>query len=403
MFLTKLKPLLSRLLRRGESPKEKSQEETPAKRRLPDFLSRLMQFTWVKELNVLARLLGRRQPVHMYGVDIGSTSVKILKLSDEGGDLYVTAAAVGEVPEDAIVDGEVMDHDAVVGAIELAMAEHDMEPGLAVAGLGGRAVIVKRISMEKTDPDLARETLAYDAADHIPFEPGEVCLDLHVLDAAPGAEMMDVLLVAAKRPVVELQADILESAGLTPAVIDVDTFALSNAYLRTCELSEDENVAIVNIGNYVTSMSVIQGETPWVMRDLAIGINSFVERIVEALAADKSRARDILFGSPERGEPSLPDIVSEVGGDLVSEIERSLAFADASGGGELNKMILSGGGCRIHGLRELLAERLEIPVEVADPLQNLTWSEDVVLESPLEELSPRFMIALGLALRGAQV
>ncbi|MCK4545848.1 MAG: type IV pilus assembly protein PilM [Candidatus Eisenbacteria sp.] len=400
MFLDKLRHIITR--GRGAS-EENASEETPPKKLLPDFLSRLTRFTWVKELNVIARLVARRQAPHMYGVDIGSSSVKILKLSNEGGELQVTAAAVAELPEDAIVDGEVMDHDAVVGAIEMAMVEHDLEPGMAVVGLSGRAVIVKRISMEKTDPDLARETLAYDAAEHIPFEPGEVCLDLHIFEPAPEAEMMDVLLVAAKRPVVELQADILTAAGLTPAVIDVDTFALSNAYLMTCEPVENENVAIVNIGNYVTNMAVIQNGFPWVMRDLAVGVSTFMEKVMGTLAADKARARDVLFGSPERGDASLPEIVAEVGGELVSEIERSLAFADSGGGGgDLTRMILSGGGCRVDGLKDFLAERLGIPVEIADPFRVFKWSDEVLLEELAEDIAPRFMIATGLALRGVQ-
>jgi len=141
---------------------------------------------------------------------------------------------------------------------------------------------------------------------------------------------------------------------------------------------------------------------PWVMRDLAIGTSSFVEKIEERLSVDKQRAREVLFGSPERGEACLPEIVSEVGGDLVGEIERSLAFSDSGGdAGVLNRMILSGGGSAINGLREFLADRLSIPVEIADPFRKLSWSDEALIEAP-EKLAPRFMIAVGLALRGVR-
>jgi len=371
---------------------------------LPVLFSRLKQLTWVNELKTLATLATRRQALPVYGVDIGSSSVKILRLSSEEGDLKVTALAVASVADDAIVDGEIMNLEAVVDAVGGAMLEHEMEPGLAVTGLSGRSVIVKKISMEKTDPDLARETLGYDAAEHIPFEPGEVCLDLHILEAAPDAPTMDVLLVAAKRPVVDLYSEILASAGLTPAVVDVGTFALSNAYLLNYEPTGEENVGIVNIGRYVTNIAVIQGQTPWVMRDLAFGTHSFVEQLQDVLSADRARAREVLFGSPERSEPRLPEVVSAVGGDLVGEIERSLAFADSSGGGSvLSRMLLAGGGSRIEGLKDFLAEQLRIPVEIADPFQKFSWSQDVLLDAAPEDLAPRFMIAAGLALRGVGV
>lgn len=371
--------------------------------RVAGFLSGIARSTWVSELRTLASVVTRRRALPIYGIDIGSTSVKILRLSGEGQELEIAALAVAALPENAIVDGEVADREAVVDAIEEAMAEHEMEPGYGIAGLSGRAVIVKKISMERTDADLARETLSYDAAEHIPFEPGEVCLDLHILDSAPEAETMDVLLVAAKRPLVEVQSEILRAAGLIPAAIDVDTFALANAYLVNYEPSDEENVGILNVGNYVTNVVVIQGGIPWVMRDLAIGTNTFVEGVQAALSTEKDRARDILFGSPERGESQLTDVVVEVGGELVSEIERSLAYADSSGGGGLlTRMILSGGGCRVAGLKELLAERFQIPVEIADPFQKFSWGDEVLMETPPEEIAPRFMVATGLALRGVQ-
>jgi type IV pilus assembly protein PilM len=388
-------------LRRQGKPAEDAAAAPPSP--APPLWTRMAQLTWVKELRGVANLVARRQRPCMYGVDVGSSSVKIMRLSEEAGRLTVTALAAADLPAHAIVDGEVSDREAVVGTIVQAMAEQGLGPGLGVAGVGGRAVIVKRITMEKTDPDLARETLSYDAAEHIPFEPGEVCLDLHVLEAPPEADTMDVLLVAAKRPVVELQSQILKEAGLTPAVIDVDTFALANAYLASTEAAPGENVALVNLGHYVTNLVVLKGNVPWVMRDLTHGVRSFEERVEQVLQVESARAHDVLFGSPERGDAVLPDVVTEIGGELLGEIERSLVFADsATGEGVLTRMVLSGGGGRISGLSEFLSDRMRIPVVRADPFRNLGWGEEVLLEKNPEEVSSRFMIATGLALRGVR-
>jgi type IV pilus assembly protein PilM len=334
-------------------------------------------------------------------LDIGSGLIKLVAIQHGGGDPVLTKVAYTTVVDDAIVEGEIMDPGIVADAIKGLLASAGVKTKQVVIAVGGRDVIIKKIPMDRMKEADAREVIRWEAEQHVPFDMENVELDFQILDPEGEGLQMQVLLVAAKRELVENKTALLAEAGLAPAVIDVDAFALHNAFEVNYPNAMEGVVGMVNIGHETTNINILEDGIPVLTRDLPLGTRRFREDIQRERGLSAEEADQLLQGF-ERNE-ILDPFLETRGEELAVGIERAAAFlqsASRSAGG-IARMWLTGGGGRIPGLTKVLADRLRFPVDLANPLERLRVAEGVFDTMNVDEVSPLLMLPIGLALRVA--
>ena len=224
-------------------------------------------------------------------------------------------------------------------------------------------------------------------------------LDFQVLDPDGDGLQMDVLLVAAKRELVETKITILADAGLQAETVDVDAFALHNAFELSYPEAMEGVVAVANVGHEVTNVNLLEDGVPLLSRDLNVGTRKFREDLQRDLGMSTEDADAILVsGEPH---PELQPYIDTRGEEIAVGMERAAAFLQAASRDApgIQQVFMSGGGARVHGLKEALSNRLGLPVEIANPLQRLQVSEGVFDTMDVDAISPLLMLGVGLALR----
>ena len=337
------------------------------------------------------------------GLDIGSSYVKVVEIDHSKPDPILKNYAVVKLPPEAIVEGEIMDRSLVIEGIQNCMTKAGVDKRDVVTAVSGRAVIVKKIVMDKMNPDDAKEAIFWEAEQHVPFDIDDVCLDFEVLREDVGANQMEILLVAAKREMVETHASLVKDAGFTPAIIDVDSFAIQNAYEMTHEELGSRVAGLINIGSDVTNINVIQNSIPLFTRDLSVGSNAFIEAMQRELGINFDDAEAIVNGTAQpQDEQKCRQIISHACEELSTGINRSISFLKTAGDADqLDEVILSGGGARIPGLREILSEKHGVEFKVNDSVSRIRPDDrmDPDAAAELERLAPMLTVSLGLALR----
>lgn len=335
------------------------------------------------------------------GLDIGSGLIKLVVMDHGKGEPELVKVAITPVLADAIVEGEVMDPGIVADAIRGLFVTGGVKQKNVVAAVGGRDVIVKKIQMDRMQEKDAREVIRWEAEQHVPFDMENVELDFQILDPDGEGLQMNVLLVAAKRELVENKVALLTDAGLQPEIIDVDAFALHNAFEVNHPDAMQGMVCLLNIGHEATNVNILEDGIPVLTRDLAIGTRRFREDLQRERGMTAEEADKLLQGF-ERS-PVLDPFVESRGEEMAVGIERASAFLQTSsrGGAVMTKIFTSGGGSRIPGLAQVLGERLGVPVELANPIQNIKADPAVFENLSVDEVVPLLMLPIGLALRAA--
>lgn len=224
------------------------------------------------------RRRGRRRGTSLVGLVIGSTAVKAVRLRRNGRSHLIVALGVEPLPRGAIVDGAIVDRDAVTGAIRRVFADHAIRNPRVAVSLAGNAVIVKRVTLPGMSPGELRTSIYWEAKRCVPFDVEDVNVDYQVLAPpaeAGGERALDVLLVAAKKDRIAEYTDVVARAGRIPVVVDVDAFALQNAYERSHGSEPGSAVALLNAGAAAINLSVVQDGQPIYTRDVTIGGNAW--------------------------------------------------------------------------------------------------------------------------------
>src|SRR5919107_3246616 len=314
-------------------------------------------------------LFGRKATT--VGLDIGSGLIKLVAISHASGGPVLTKVAFTSIGNDAIVEGEIMDPGIVAEAIKECMASAGVKTKQVVTAVGGRDVIVKKITMDRMQEADAREVIRWEAEQHVPFDMDNVELDFQILDPYGEGLQMTVLLVAAKRELVETKLALLADVGLEPSVIDVDAFALHNAFEINHPDAMRGVVGLINIGHEVTNVNILDEGVPILTRDLTVGTRRFREDLQRERGLS-SDAADALLQGYDRS-PHLDAVIASRGEEIAIGIERAAAFLASSSrsGSQMRAVYTCGGGSRIPGLTQALANRLRLQVEQANPLANL--------------------------------
>jgi type IV pilus assembly protein PilM len=333
------------------------------------------------------------------GLDIGSGFIKVAVVDHSGAEPELTHVSHTPLIADAIVEGEVMDPQIVVETVRSLMESAAVKPRRLVSSVGGRDVMVKKIQMDRMKESDAREVIRWEAEQYVPFDMANVQLDFQILDPLDDGLQMSVLLVAAKREVVDQRVGLLRDAGLLPQVVDVDSFALHNAFEYNYPEAMEGVAALVNVGHEIATVNVLQEGALVLTRDVPFGSRRLREDMRRMHGLTVEEADAVLQGrSPRAGE--FQDLLKQGAEDLAVGVERALAFLGGEAAGP-GRVYVCGGGARIPGLVDVLASRLRARTEVATPLQRLKVRPGVTSFFPVDELAPMLMLSVGLALRAA--
>lgn len=344
-------------------------------------------------------LLGRRKPT--VGLDIGSGLIKAVVIDHSKGDPELVKVGIAPLSTDAIVEGEVMDPGIVADAIRACLEMAGVKTKEVVTAVGGRDVIVKKIQAERVNEKEAREVMRWEAQQHVPFDDMDaVELDFQILDPHDeGNSQMSVLLVAAKRDLVEARLRLLSEAGLTPSIVDVDAFALHNAFELNYPDAMNGIVALINIGHEVTNINVLDNGIPVLTRDIAVGTRRLREDLQRERGLTAEDANALITGYDR--SPHVDAVLDARVEELAVGVERAVAFllTTAKAGTTLRSVYTCGGGARTPGLNEVLGRRMRVPVEQANPLASLQTRPGALEALVIDEVAPLLMLPIGLALR----
>ncbi len=349
------------------------------------------------------KLFGRKN-APVIGLDIGSSSVRALQLSRHGSGFRVDHFAIEPVGAGAVVEKSVQDIEAISSAIERAVKRSGSKAKSCAIAVSGSAVFTKTISLPSNLAESDVESqVQIEANQYVPYPLDEVSLDFEILGPSPrNADLVDILLAASKSENVENRQDALDAVGLHAKVVDVEAFAIANAFELMRErdgLSKSEAVGVFDIGFDLTTLIVLRGGRVIYTRDNLFGGHQLLEETMRRFEMTAEQASFF-----ERGEEGPEDFDEEVLEpfqlNIVRQISRALQFfASSNEYSPISTIYLSGGSASLQGLSSMVQQELGLTTRVADPCAGMDLSPSVAV-SALKRNAPNLMVAMGLALRG---
>ncbi|MBI5882730.1 MAG: type IV pilus assembly protein PilM [Elusimicrobia bacterium] len=351
-------------------------------------------------------------PVDVLGVDVGNYAIKCAWIKADGGSLRLKAW--GHMPLDVKPDATLEQKKAqTINALKAFLIEKGVPIREAATAVSGNSVIVRYVKFPKLTRAELQSTLATEAEPFIPFDINEVQLGFHILAdiVEEGQKKMETVLVAAKKEIVNARLDVLQGAGLTPTIIDVDSFTMENMLEPLRNPKETGAILCLNLGHMVTNLSIIEKGVTRVVRDIFISGNSMTKGIMKQLQLDFVQAEEAkkkngiitdagekekLLAAGNKEALGVSQALTTVVKDLVAEVHRSVDFYLSQGPERsIARIVLAGGTARVKNLDKHLSAEVKVPVQVLDPF---TIFKDPPKDVP-EEVRSSFGVALGLGLR----
>ncbi len=393
------------------------------------------------------------------GLDIGSHAVKVVAMKPQRGDVpfQLTHFGIADLPSESIVEGAVVRPGDVAEVIRELLNNNKIKGSRIATAVSGHAVIVRRVTMPRMDEAELRDSIVWEAEEYIPFDVDDVNLDFAILDENEGGADMDVVLVAAKRDRIDEFVAVIDEAGREPVVVDVDAFALQNAFELNYPERQHEDIALLNMGASVINAAVLEEGRPVFWRDITLGVRNYVDSFQLEFMIDYFDAEEVLrrAGGGEGGEndqmdaelggweddkddeysyendavdgaledtveeaaagdddatggirdasrdPRVQEVVGEVSERLITEIKKTFDFYHAQSMRErFDAVFLAGGGAHVTDLTQRLEQRLGTPVELLDPLRRVSIPTKSFDPEYVRSIAPQAAVAVGLAMRG---
>ena len=342
---------------------------------------------------------GRKKAI--IGLDIGSSAIKVVHLNESKSGIILKSLGIANLPPDAIVDGEIQEKAVIADIIKKLLKAQKSKIKRVCTSISGYSVIIKKINLPTTNREELLKTIEVEAEQYIPFDISEVNIDFEILGQSEVSEdQMDVVLVAAKKDIINSYIELLVDSGLTPTIVDVDNFALENAF--SANYSDQEGtVALLDIGANKLNINVIKGGVSLFTRDAPMGGAHVTGEIQDRFDLDYQTAESIKTGGLEAPDKDmLEDIVSRAVENWTAETNRAIEFLKASyPDEELQGIYVSGGSSRFEGLERYLAQQTGVPVDIFNPLKNIGTDQRKFDPAYIEYIAPQFAICIGLALR----
>ncbi|MCL2790684.1 MAG: type IV pilus assembly protein PilM [Desulfobulbus sp.] len=337
------------------------------------------------------------------GIDIGSYAIKICQLKRAGDSFKIESIGSTVLPPGVVEDGilqEPLEVSKILSSLMKNLKVKNTKIGISISGY---SVIVKKINLEQmTDGELA-EYIRTEAEQYIPFDIDDVYIDFQKLPQKGDViDRCDVMLVAAKKEVVNDYLDVLNGLKLNTVLVDVDGFALENIWETVARRSE--NVALVDIGASKMNINIISGGVSVLARDVAAGSEQLTDRIMSSMDVEYKDAEDIKLGIVPAGEhqETVENIFNKTCAQWVFEIRKAIDLYHANNPNRpLQAIVLSGGGSKVNGFREYLIRETSLEVIAFNPFDTMSYDKNKMDEHYISEVAPEMAIAAGLAIRSA--
>ena len=339
------------------------------------------------------------------GLDIGSSSLKLVEIQDTPKGRILTRFSRTPLAKGVIVDGNVAEPEALTATIKDLFRNSGCKCKRIVTSLSGRAVIVKKATFAQMDGEELRELIQDEAGKYLPFDDmAAVAYDFQILGENPyNPSQMEVLIVAAKKEIIEGYTEAVQAAGLIPVILDVDSFALETMYEENYEFEEDDLTILINIGANITNLNAVKGGVSIFTRDFTLGGNAITEALASNLGVSFDEAEKAKIngtGDDEQARAAYREGLIVYADPICSEIERSIDYFRSTFGAEnIDKILLSGGGGMVPGIAADLGQRLGIETEMINPFRNIQLEKNALDPYTEEQVGPLAAVGVGLALR----
>jgi len=340
------------------------------------------------------------------GLDIGSSSIKLVQIKIGRKSKSLQNFGIEPLPPGAIVDGAIADPEAVSRAIHnLADRIHLRGKDVAIAA-SGNAVIIRRLQIPAMEGAGLVDQMEWEVKQNIPFARDEVIVDWEVLIPRTVDGQMEIVLVAAKREIVEQYVEAVKAAKLNPTVVDTDAFAMQNAVDETVGFAPDETVAVINVGAHFSTIAIVHAGMPVFHRNLAAGGDTFTDAIRHRLAVGIEGAEAYKVGgansagAAEVVPQEVHRVLAQVSDQVSSEFQRTIDFYMGNASGvSLSRVYLMGGSALVPQLPKAIQDRTRVPVAIFDPFDGITVDPRRFDVDYLRANAPVATVAFGLALR----
>src|SRR5215471_1586918 len=344
--------------------------------------------------------LRRNKP--LVGLDIGSSSVKAVELTNVKTGYELTGFAYESLSPDAVVDGAIMDAPAVAESIRRMTA--NFKPKTVATGVSGHSVIVKRVVVPAASKEEVEASIQFDAEQYIPLDFTEVNLDYQIV--GPGTTSceepgMEVVLVAAKKDKIQNHTNVIRMAGRNPEIVDIDAFALQNVYEANYSVRANDTVALLNIGASLMNINITKGGMPLFIRDVSVGGNQYTDILQKELQLNFQEAEDLKLGKTGGSEVEMVQpLLESITEMLIMEVQKTFDFFRETYPSEtISRVLICGGTSRMLGLAEHIQATFGYPTEILNPFKAITIGPKVDA-AKATSLGPALAVAVGLALRG---
>ncbi len=338
---------------------------------------------------------------NVVGMSIGSSSIKLVELKKSGKSWKLLHFGVALLPEDVIINREIVNQIAVVDKVKELVATLRLKTKNVCTSLSGTSLIIKRMQLEIPNVKELQESVFWEAEQYLPFDVSEVVMDFQMLSRTKDAKT-DVILVAVKRSVLDSYIGCVEDSGLKAKIVDVDFFALQNLFEANYPSNPSEAVLLVDIGASALKIVVVHNGVPVFTKDSPVGGRMLTAEIQKNLNLSYADAENLKMGGSEQGTmpQEVSDLMNIMAENIATEIKRALDFYNASSAGAPVSYVLLTGGCaRIPDLSRIVEEAIGHPTQLLNPFNALSYDPGVFKADYLNTIAPIAAIPIGLALR----
>ncbi len=352
------------------------------------------------------------------GLDIGTHSIKFLQLKSN----TVAKLGIVEISDELLSNLPPDSRDSLIAnSIKKLLAENKVMSKNVITSVSGDSVIVRYITLPQMSKEDLALTIKFEAEPHISFGVDQAILDFEILGVSLKEEKkMDVVIVAAKKEIIDRHIALLNDAGLTPVLIDVDAFALETAFEFNRQEESGGSIALIDLGATYTNINILENGVSRFSRDILLGGNNLSKIIARELRIEYKKAELL---KKEKGmvvvdkgdtidnlSESEDDIVNQISEairspliELVNEIRRSLDYYQAQAHARsISKVVLSGGCSKLQNIGKFIVQEIKVPVEIDNPFKNLQIDSKIYNEAFIKDIAPYFSVVQGLALRSGK-
>jgi type IV pilus assembly protein PilM len=342
-----------------------------------------------------------RKQKDVIGIDIGSSSVKLVQLKDLKGSYQLLNIGIVPLPPEAIVDNTLIDSSSIVSAVKNLVTSLGLKVKDVACSISGNSVIIRKIVLPAMPVEELEDQITWEAEQYIPFDINDVNMDFQILSPdSIDPSKMQVLLVASKKDIINEYMAVFNEAGMQLSVVDVDSFAIQNVFEINHDAGPDEVLALINIGANIMNINIVKNGISLLTRDVQMGGNLYTEEIQKQMGLSSSEAESMKILAHEANNKAVLEVLGKVNETITQEIRRSLDFYNSTANEDrITKIYVSGGCSKVYNLIEAVSDKIGLPVEMINPFAKLKYTEKEFDPEYLQEIGPLMAVGVGLAIR----